>query len=154
MVAAAMSALALVAAGCGAESHPNEPRPAAPTRVSVTISEGKITVDPARIGVGPERSQQIPQNREHAQPKIKGDDGPLNVIFVAANTTEGESHLVFKGPREMESDQLPPNTPGTFQADLPAGSYTITASGVPSATPGRLTVGHFRASSENDVLLP
>ena len=54
-------------AGCGAESHPNEPRPQAPTRVSVTISRRRghrAAGDGSAIG--PEKSQQIPQNQNHA----------------------------------------------------------------------------------------
>jgi len=46
------------------------------------------------------------------------------------------------------------NSPGTFQTSLPAGVYTISAAEQPEAKPGKLIVGSYRASSENDVLLP
>ena len=54
--------LAFVGAGCGAQTHPNEPRPAVPTRVSVTIGENGVVVKPSTIGMGPEKHQQLPQN--------------------------------------------------------------------------------------------
>ena len=60
-VAGAVGALALLAAGCGAESHPNDPRPQVATRVSVTVTPSRVIVDPVRIVVGPEKTQQIPQ---------------------------------------------------------------------------------------------
>ena len=46
------------------------------------------------------------------------------------------------------------NGNGTFQLDLPTGIYTISAADVPTARPARLAVGPYRASSQNDVLLP
>ena len=45
-LACALGAVALLGAGCGAEEHPNDPRPQPPTRVSVAISESAITVQP------------------------------------------------------------------------------------------------------------
>lgn len=152
-IAGAIVALALAAAGCGAQSHPNEPRPQAPTRVSITIANRAISVQPGRIGVGPDRSQQIPQNQNHRQPPIKTKK-PLDVIFVTANQTTTDSHLVIHGPRDATSTPVYANSPGTFQANLPAGTYTITAAEQPEAKPGKLVVGAYRASSQNDVLLP
>src|ERR1700752_3971757 len=89
--------LALVGAGCGATSHPNEPRPAVPTRVSVTIGKSGIIVVPGTIGMGPEKHQQLPQNQNHPQPPIK-TQAPLDVVFVAANQTGSNSKLVIRGP--------------------------------------------------------
>jgi hypothetical protein len=79
--------LALGVAGCGAETHPNDQRPEVPLRVSVTISPKAVTVQPAIVGAGPARTQQIPQNQNHPQPEIKGDNGPLKVSIVIANQT-------------------------------------------------------------------
>lgn len=145
--------LALLAAGCGSQSHPNEQRPQAPTRVSVTISPRRVIVQPVRIGVGPARTQQIPQNQNHAQPPIH-TKAPLDVILVAANQTTTDSHLKLHGPRDSTSGPLYGHSPGTYQTSLPAGTYTITAAGIPGARPARLVVGSYRASSQNDVLLP
>jgi hypothetical protein len=152
-VVGAIGALSLAAAGCGSASHPNEPRPQAPTRVSVTIAPRAVTVQPARIGVGPDRTQQIPQNQNHEQPPIH-TDAPLDVVFVTSNQTRTDSHLIVHGPRQATSETVFANSPGSFQANLPAGVYTISAAGVPGAAPGKLVVGAYRASSENDVLLP
>lgn len=151
----AASALALLAlAGCGAESHPNEPRPQSPTRVSVTISDKGVLVQPVEVGIGKEKSQQIPQNQNQPQPQIEGDERPLDVIFVASNQTTTDSHLELDGPKEATSRPVYANSPGTFQAELPTGTYTISAADIPGAKPAKLVVGPIRTSSENDVLLP
>jgi hypothetical protein len=151
--------LAVVGAGCGAESHPNEPRPAVPTRVSVTIGKGGIEVQPQTIGMGPEKHQQLPQNQGHPQPPIK-TQAPLDVVFVTANQTSSKEKLVIKGPKRATSPAITPNSPATFAAELPAGTYKIIADGgckrgglctFPGAT---LKVGPYRASSKNDLLLP
>jgi hypothetical protein len=153
-VAGAVVAVALVAAGCGAQSHPNEPRPQVSTRVSVTISPGAVTVQPGSVGIDEERTQQIPQNQNHEQPRIKHDGGPMNLTFVAANQTGENAHLVIHGTKEVKSGPVLARSPATFQADLPTGSYTIVATDIPGARPAHFTVGPYRASSENDVLLP
>lgn len=152
-VAGVIGAITLAFAGCGAESHPNEPRPQVATRVSVTISEGAVTVQPRGIGIGPDRTQQIPQNQNHPQPPIK-TDAPLDVVFVAANQTQTDSKLEVIGPTDASSGPLLAGSPGSFQTSLPTGTYVITAPDIPSARPGKLVVGPYRASSKNDVLLP
>lgn len=151
---AVVGALVLALAGCGAQSHPNDQRPQVPTRIAVTITPRGVTVTPRTIGAGPERSQQIPQNQDHPQPPIKSDRGPLTVVMVAANQTGTDSRLEIRGPRDDSSGPLYAQSPGTFQTQLPAGQYTIAAADIPDATPAKLTVGTYRASSQNDVLLP
>jgi hypothetical protein len=150
---AALGALALAAAGCGAESHPNDPRPQVPLHVSVSITAKAVTVRPAAIGVGGARSQQIPQNQNHAQPPIH-TKAPVDVVFVAANQTRLDSRLEIRGAKDASSGTLYANSPGTFQTQLPTGSYVIGAADIPSARPGKLVVGPYRASSQNDILLP
>jgi hypothetical protein len=151
--AAALALAALAGAGCGAESHPNEPRPEVSVRVSVTIVPGEVIVQPRSIATGPEKTQQIPQNQNHPQPPTDRK-GPLNVTLVAANQTGEEARLALRGPTDASSDPIYPRSPGTLHAELPTGTYLIAASGVPGARPAKLTVGPYRASSENDVLLP
>jgi hypothetical protein len=153
-LAAAVAVNALAVAGCGSESHPNDPRPQAPTRVSVTISDKAVLVQPSKVAVAAEKFQQIPQNQNHSQPVVKGDKRPLDVIFVTANQTGTDSQLELRGPRDQTSEPLYANSPGTFQAQLPAGVYTISAADIPGAQPAKLVVGKLRTSSENDVLLP
>lgn len=150
----ALGALALVGAGCGVQSHPNEPRPQPPTRVSVAISNGKITVQPPQIAVGPEPTQQIPQNQHTTQPKVDSR-APLNVVFVAANLTNVDSHLqVQGGGKSLTSGPLYRDNNLTMQTILPTGVYRISAADLPSAKPAKLVVGPVRTSSKNDVLLP
>ncbi|MGE5409198.1 MAG: hypothetical protein ACM3NV_11380 [Syntrophothermus sp.] len=149
----AASAAALTTLGCGAASHPNEARPQPPTRVSVTISPGGVTVQPSRIAFGGEQSQQLPQNRRDPQPRIQSDRA-VDVVIVAANQTGSKARLRVDGPAQATSGPLYPDSPGTLQTALPSGTYTISAAGVPGAGSARLVVGPVRTSSENDVLLP
>jgi hypothetical protein len=144
---------ALAAAGCGAERHANEQRPQVSTRVSVTIGPREVIVQPTRVAFGPEKTQQIPQNQNHPQPPIK-TDAPLDVTFVSANQTTEDSKLVIRGAADATSVPVLAHSPGTFQIDLPTGTYTVAAPGIPGARAARLTVGPYRASSQNDVLLP
>ena len=77
----------------------------------------------------------------------------MNVVFVTANQTGKESKLVIRGPRKTDSPEINANSPGTFSAELPTGSYTISAAGKHGA-PATLKGGPYRASSKNDLLLP
>lgn len=148
------SAVALLAAGCGAQEHVNDPRPQPPTRVSVAVAEGEITVEPARIAIGPEPDQQIPQNLNTSQPRIRSN-APLDVVLVAANLTDLDSRLQVRGNgKDATSQALVANGNISLQTALPTGVYTVSAAGIPSAEPARLVVGPFRTSSENDLLLP
>lgn len=150
---AGLLATALLAAGCGESRHANDQRPSPPTRISVTVNPREVIVQPLAVAFGPERNQQIPQNRNHKQPPIHGK-APLDVVFVTANQTEKDLHLKIRGAKEAESGTVYARSPGSFQASLPAGSYTISAVGMPEARAAHLKVGSFRASSQNDVLLP
>lgn len=154
MLAAALAAIALLAAGCGVETHVNDPRPQPPTRVSVAVSDGRVTVQPPRIAIGPEPTQQIPQNQSAGQPPVRSR-APLNVVFVAANLTDVDSRLEVRGRgKGLSSLPLYANSNVTLQAILPTGIYRVSAADLPSAKPARLVVGPYRSSSENDVLLP
>jgi len=150
----ALAAGALAVAGCGAEEHVNEPRPQPPTRVSVTVSEDAVTVQPRRIAIGPEPTQQIPQNAHAGQPPVRSD-APLDVVLVAANLTDVDSRLEVRGRRgSANSELLVANGAVTLQAALPSGIYKVRAANVRGAAPATLVVGPYRSSSENDVLLP
>lgn len=153
MAVACLIGAALASVGCGAERHANEQRPQVSTRVSVTIGPREVIVQPKRIAFGPEKTQQIPQNQNHPQPPIK-TDAPLDVIFVSANQTTEDSKLVIRGAADASSDPVLAHSPGSFQIALPTGTYTVAAPGIPGARSAQLTVGPYRASSQNDVLLP
>lgn len=147
-------AVAVLIAGCGESRHGNEQRPQVSTRVSVTINPDEVIVQPVKIAMGPEKFQEIPQNQGHPEPPLKKGKGPLDVTFVAANQTPHDAKLLIRGTKNAESTTVFARSPGTFQVNLPAGSYVISAAGLPEARPARLTVGSYRASSQNDVLLP
>jgi hypothetical protein len=146
--------LAVVGAGCGAEERTTEARPQPPTRVSVTVSEDRVTVQPRRIAFGPEPNQQIPQNAHAGQPPVRSR-APLDVTLVAANLTPIESHLELRGRgKRATSQRLVAGGNVTLQTSLPTGVYRLAAAGIPAAKPARLVVGPYRSSSQNDVLLP
>jgi len=152
--ACALGALALLGAGCGAESHVNDPRPQPPTRVSVAIDGDEVTVQPRRIAVGPEPTQQLPQNQNVRQSPVRSKE-PLNVVLVATNLTERDSRLTVRGRgRDLNSGPLYRNANITLQAILPTGVYTVGAENLPGVKPAKLVVGPYRSSSENDLLLP
>jgi hypothetical protein len=154
MAVIALSAVALLAAGCGAESHVNDPRPQPPTRVSIAINEAEVRVQPGRIAIGPEPTQQLPQNQNVRQPPVRSDK-PLNVVLVATNLTGRDSRLRVRGRgRSLSSGPLYRNANVTMQAILPTGVYEVSAEDIPGIEPARLVVGPYRSSSENDVLLP
>ena len=150
---AGLVGLAAFGAGCGESRHANEQRPQVSTRVSVTINRDEVIVQPTKIAFGPERNQEIPQNQNHPEPPIKTKK-PLNVTLVAANQTPKDTQLRIRGEKQAESDTIYARSPGTFGIELPTGSYTISAVGMPGSRPAHLTVGSYRASSQNDVLLP
>jgi hypothetical protein len=152
VVVGLIGGIALLAAGCGESRHANDQRPEGSTRVSVTINPGGITVQPQRIAFGPEKTQQIPQNEDQAQPPRKSRQ-PLDVAFVIANNTARDATVqILDGSQELKGAKVLAHSPETIGAELPTGSYTVTATG--SSGSGQVTVGPYRASSQNDVLLP
>jgi len=148
-----LATLALTAAGCGAEEQANEPRPQPPTRVSVTITRNEITVQPPQVAIGPEPTQQIPQNQHAGQPPVRSN-APLDLVFVAANLTDFDSKLEIRGPKDASSGPLIANGNGSLLTSLPTGIYKVSAADIPSAKPVRFAVGPYRTTSRNDVLLP
>lgn len=153
-LAVLVGAIALLV-GCGESRHDNEQRPQVSTRVSVTVNPSEVIVQPVKIAMGPEKTQEIPQNENYPEPPLKNSQGrPLDVTFVTANQTFDDLRLMIRGEKEAESETVFARSPGNFQVDLPTGTYTISAAGLPEARPARLTVGSYRASSQNDVLTP
>ncbi len=154
MAVAGLICAAALAGGCGESRHANEQRPNVSTRISVTIGPKQVIVQPREIGVRAEPTQEIPQNENDPEPPIKTKK-PLDVTVVAANQTPTDAKVkISGGAAEEESETVFARSPSSFQVNLPAGTYTITAVGVPEARPAHLTVGRYRASSQNDVLLP
>jgi hypothetical protein len=144
---------ATLLAGCGESRHANQPRPQVSTRVSVTINPKKLIVQPTKVAVGAEPNQEVEQNEGNPAPPIK-TKAPLDLTIVAANQTATDTKLKITGTKDGESDTIYAHSPGTFGFNLPAGNYTISATNMPESQPAHLTVGNFRASSQNDLLLP
>ena len=156
-IAGLVGATALLA-GCGESRHDNEQRPQVSTQVTLTINQDEVIVQPVKIAMGREKFQEIPQNQDYPEPPLKQGQGrPLDVTLVAANQTPTDTKLRIRGAaldKDAESTTVFARSPGKFQVDLPTGSYTISDVGLPEARPARLTVGSYRASSQNDVLTP
>ena len=154
-LACALGAVALLGAGCGAEEHPNEPRPQPPTRVSVAISEGAITVQPPRIAIGPEPTQQIPQNQHAGQPRVQLRRAAQRRL----RRRQPDRHrLAPRGARQRQGASAPSRSTRTpaspcSRSCRPA-STSVSAADIPGAKPAKLVVGPYRTSSENDLLLP
>jgi hypothetical protein len=152
-VAGVIGVTALLA-GCGEDRHASEQRPQVSTRISVTVSPKQVIVQPLEIGMRAERTQEIPQNENDPEPPIKTRK-PLDVTIVVANQTPSDAKLRIRGSgMDKETDTVFARSPGSFPIQLEAGTYTISAVGLPGARPARLNVGTYRASSQNDVLLP
>ncbi len=83
-------ALALAVAGCGSESHPNDPRPQVATRVSISVNENRVTVQPTRIAFGPERSQPRRLCLSHDPSRRNLAEGHVDYLSRNAIFTYGE----------------------------------------------------------------
>ena len=103
--------------------------------------------------MGPEPKQQIPQNQHAGQPQVRSK-APVDVVFVTANLTNSNSNLEVHGPKHFKSGVLVANGNGSLLAALPTGVYRVSAAHIPGARPAEFTVGPYRSSSQNDLLLP
>jgi hypothetical protein len=119
---------ALLAAGCGSEDFPNEPRPPAPVELSAKVDDRNVTVVPGEIGAG-------------------------LATFTISNQSGDDLELAFDGPSDATTDEIPAGGVGAIQFELETGDYTIEAS-VPTISDGRMTVGPERPSAQNELLLP
>jgi hypothetical protein len=146
-------AVALAMAGCGSEEHANDPRPATPTEVTASISEKKVNVQPAAVGVAGKNQQALTQNEGEKNPDL-GSNTPLDVIITVANLTDVDTHLEIQGPKDATSTLIAASGTGQYQVTLPTGEYLISAADIPGATAARFSVGPDRVSSQNDLLLP
>ena len=141
------------ALGCGAEEPRQRPaaRAADPgqRRDQPRRDHGAAAADRRR----PRKDPADPAEPEPAAAADPAPTTPLDVVFVTANLTATDSKLEIRGPKDASSGPLVANGNGTFQTALPTGP---TRSAPPtSPAPSRpLVVGPYRASSQNDVLLP
>lgn len=119
---------AVLVAGCGAEDHPNDPRPPVPVELSAKVDDRKVVVVPDRIGAG------------------------LATVTVS-NQSADDVEVAFDGPNSARSDEIPAGGVGQLQLELETGEYSIESS-VPTISPGTVSVGAQRPSAQNELLLP
>jgi hypothetical protein len=130
----AVGVAAVVAAGCGAEDFPNDPRPPAPIELTARIGEKKVAVSPTK--------------RPNGEPIGAG----LANITVSNQTPENVG-LEFIGPTDLATDPVVANGVLQFNIDLEEGIYTVFADD-PAIRSTDFEVGPERASAQNDLLLP
>lgn len=121
----------LAAAGCGQQTnYANDQRPPSPLTITASISPGRISISPSRVGAGP-------------------------VTLTVANTADASSDVQVEpvGATGPSAQSGPVNPGGTtnISFDAKSGTYRVSAKGAGQTT---LTVGRARPSAQNDVLLP
>lgn len=125
---AAAGAAALIATGCGAEDHPNNPRPPSPIQLSAKVDNKKVVIAPDEVGAG------------------------LADITIA-NLNDDDVTLKFDGPSDTPVEPILAGGITDVKLNLEEGDYQLVSEDG-SLTPATLTVGPERASSQNDLLLP
>ncbi len=129
MAVVALSAIAVIAVGCGRDDFENEPRPPLPLEVTVEINDKAVQVSPPAFGAG-------------------------MVNFTIANTTTSEAAFEIDGPVTDVSDPIPPNGALLFKAELEPGDYEAGVDDNLTIERAGLKVGPDRESAQNDLLLP
>jgi hypothetical protein len=127
---ASVAALATgVLAGCGADDHPNVPRPPSTIEITAKIDDEKVDVSPSKFGAG-------------------------LVVMTISNQSEDPVQIGVEGPTAGESSGIEPGGVGSFKFDFKQGDYEVSPGKESGARPAVLTVGPERASSQNELLLP
>jgi hypothetical protein len=129
-VASALAAIAVTAAGCGSDDHPNDPRPAKPVEVTARVDNDVVEVSPDEFGAG-------------------------LVVFTISNQSDGAAALTLDGPVAASSQTLEPGAVSDdFKVDLQEGTYEVTGGDESQAKPQELVVGPPRPSAQDELLLP
>jgi len=128
MFAALACVVALVVAGCGSKSNPNDPRPPAQLEVSAAVNSQRVQVSPDKFGAGV-------------------------VNFTVANLSGSPITFSVNGPKKASTVQIDPGAPDYLKMNLSEGTYQATAS-KSNIQPATIKVGPERPSSQNDLLLP
>jgi hypothetical protein len=156
-ILAALGALVL-AAGCGPESHPNDPRPPLAAEVTANVTNDSVQAQPAEVGVKGQNTAPLTQNdvKDNVKQPKADPKTPLVVNFTISNTTATDTTLEIHGPSGFQKRSGPVVAQGNnvFKVALPNGHYTLEAADLPGATPAKFYVGPLRVSSQNDLLLP
>ena len=144
--------LGLFAAGCGAEDHPNNPRPPQAVEVTVSIDDSRLSIQPSEVGFG-QSDQPMSQNSGQPQAELSSSR-PLTVSFTVSNLTDFDTPLQIEGPANETTETVIAQGTNGFKIDLPTGEYFIYAAGVPGTPEAPFSIGGGRPSSQNDLLLP
>jgi hypothetical protein len=126
--AAGLVVVAVIVAGCGAEDHPNEPRPPVPVELSAKVDNRKVVVVPDRVGAG------------------------LATITIS-NQSADDVEVSLDGPNSASTDAIPAGSVGSLQLELETGEYSVD-SNVPTIASTKMSVGAPRPSAQNELLLP
>ena len=125
-----LAAIALTAAGCGSEDHPNDPRPAPPIEVTARIDDDNVQVSPNEFGAG-------------------------LVVFTISNQSEAPAELTIDGPVAATSQTLEAGAVSDdFKVELQEGTYEVNGGPESQAKTQELVVGPERPSGQNELLLP
>ncbi len=151
-ILAALGATALVA-GCGTQSHPNDPRPPLPIEVSVIITDKAVQAEPAAAGVKSTNGAALSGNR--GKEPAANPNQPQIVNFTITNSTRTKTTIEIRGPGGTKtSGPLVPSGNTVFKVALESGHYKLQATDLPGAKAAAFLVGPKRVSAQNDLSLP
>lgn len=129
---AGLAVLAGVGAiGCGAEYHPNDPRPPAGIELSGKIDNKRVVIAPSKVG-----------------------GGLATVTF--SNQSDDDVAVEFidsTGRPAASTTEIAAGGVDTLQINLTSSDYELLPS-VSTIDSGTLVVGPERPSAQNDLLLP
>lgn len=127
---ACLAVAGLAVAGCGAEDHPNDPRPPVPFEASAKVGDNRVVVSPREFGAG-------------------------LAVFTISNQTSDFVQLVLEGPTDAVSDQIEPGgVIDSFKVPMEEGFYEVSVGDESDVRPAELFIGSERPSSSNELLLP
>lgn len=131
--------VAMLAVGCGAsDDYANEKRPPAPINLSISVTNDRVSVSPARIGAGPAVlivSNQSDTSRD-----------------VTLTPPEGSSSACLDA--DASSGPITPMGTARVTVDLVEGDCIVGVRDSRETRPARLTVGSERESAQADLLQP
>lgn len=123
-----LAVLAVLVAGCGAESYENNPRPPVTLSLSVFVGEDEIAYSPRTFGAGPVR-------------------------FIATNQTGAQQLVTFATDRDERRLEIPPHQTAKVEMDVEPGILSIDADRS-AADPVEIEVGPRRPSAQQTLDQP
>ena len=132
--------VAMLVAGCGAsDDYANDKRPPSPVNVSVSVTDARVLVTPARLGAGPAIVTVLNQTGRARDLRLAPPDGSSSACLDA----------------DAASGPINPRGTARLTVDLTEGECLISAGDEErDPRPAHLTVGAPRPSAQNRLLLP